>query len=130
MHSIITAEQLRILLNDTRKAMGEQPWIQAIDEHSHIINVPHGKMEALHRLEKDEWIFVPVMRTTKKKDGKVIEHGFEVHRRDSGWEVVTAALEMQGDETAKVHAVAARNHAVQQELEKLRLRAGRVAKTA
>ena len=124
MHKIISAEQLRILLNDTRKVMGEQPWTQAIDDHSQAVNIPHGKLEALHRLERNEWIFVPVMRT-QKKNGKLLEHGFEVHRREAGWEVVTAALEMQGDQPAKVHAEAARNHAVQQELEKLRLRVGR-----
>ena len=124
MHKIISAEQLRILLNDTRKVMGEQPWTQAIDDHSQAVNIPHGKLEALHRLERNEWIFVPVMRT-QKKNGRLLEHGFEVHRREAGWEVVTAALEMEGDKPAKVHAEAARNHAVQQELEKLRLRVGR-----
>ncbi|MBI4661210.1 MAG: hypothetical protein HY735_20500 [Verrucomicrobia bacterium] len=123
MHTIISTEQLRTLLNDTRQAMGEQPWIQATDDHAQAVNIPHGKMEALQRLDKNEWVFVPVVRT-KKKNGKLIEHGFEVHRRETGWEVVTAALEIEGDQTAKVHAEAARNHAVQQELEKLRLRAG------
>ena len=124
MHTIISAEQLRTLLNDTRQAMGEQPWIQATDDHAQSVTIPHGKMEALQRLERNEWVFVPVART-KKKSGKLIEHGFEIHRREAGWEVVTAALEVEGDQSAKVHAVAARNHAVQQELEKLRLRAGR-----
>ncbi len=124
MHTTITADQLRLLLNDTRQAMGEQPWIQAFDDHSQAVNIPHGKMEALQRLEKDEWVFVPVVRT-KMKSGKLIEHGFEIHRREKGWEVVTAALEMDGEKPAKVHAEAARNQAVQQELEKLRLRSGR-----
>ena len=124
MHTIISTEQLKTLLNDTRQTMGEQPWIEAMDDHAQAINIPHGKLEALHRLEKNEWVFVPVART-KKKNGKLIEHGFEIHRRETGWEVVTAALEMEGDQPAKVHAVAARNHAVQQELERLRLRAGR-----
>lgn len=124
MHTTITADQLRLLLNDTRRTMGEQPWIQAFDDHAQTVNIPHGKMEALQRLDKDEWVFVPVVRT-KAKSGKVIEHGFEVHRREKGWEVVTAALEMEGEKPAKVHAESARNHAVQQELEKLRLRVGR-----
>ena len=124
MHTIISAEQLRTLLNDTRQAMGEQPWIQATDDHAQSVTIPHGKMEALQRLERNEWVFVPVART-KKKSGKLIEHGFEIHRREAGWEVVTAALEVESDQSAKVHAEAARNHAVQQELEKLRLRAGR-----
>ena len=124
MHKIISAEQLRMLLNDTRQAMAEQPWIQAIDDHAQAVTIPHGKMEALKRLETDEWVFVPVART-KKKGGKLIEHGFEIHRRDTGWEVVTAALEAEGDAPAKIHAEAARNHAVQQELEKLRLRVHR-----
>jgi hypothetical protein len=124
MHTIISAEQLRLLLNDTRQTMGQQPWTHAIDDHSQIVTIPHGKMEALQRLEKNEWVFVPVVRT-QKKGGKLIEHGFEIHRRESGWEVVTAALELQGEQPAKVHAVAARNLAVQQELERLRLRAGR-----
>ena len=124
MHSIISADQLRILLNDTRKVMSEQPWTEAIDDHSQMVTVPHGKVEALERLEKNQWVFVPVART-KAKGARLIEHGFEIHRRDSGWEVVTAALEMDGEKPAKIHAEAARNHAVQQELEKLRLRAGR-----
>ena len=121
MHTIISSQQLSTLLNDTRKAMGEQPWTQAQDDRSHAVNIPHGKMEALQRLEKDEWVFVPVARTQKKK-GKLIEHGFEIHRRESGWEVATAALELDGGTPAKVHGEAARNHAVQQELEKLRVR--------
>ena len=128
MHKIISADQLRLLLNDTRRAMGEQPWTHAIDNHSQVVNVPHGKMEALERLGKNEWVFVPVVRT-QKKGGKLIEHGFEIHRRDVGWEVVTAALEMEGDKLAKVHSEAARNHAVQQELEKLRLRVGHARQT-
>jgi len=122
MRTIINAEQLRILLNDTRKTMSEQPWLKAMDDHSETVTVPHGKMEALHRLECNDWVFVPVVRTQAKKGGRVIEHGFEVHRREAGWEVVTAALEMQGDKAAKVHAEPARNHAVQQELEKMRVR--------
>ena len=122
MRTIISAEQLRSLLNDTRQAMSEQPWIEAIDDHSHSVGIPHGKMEALHRLERDQWVFVPMART-KTKNGKLVEHGFEIHRRESGWEVITAALELQDDKLAKVHAEAARNHAVQVELEKLRLRA-------
>ena len=126
MHKIISAEQLRVLLNDTRQVMAEQPWIQAVDDHAQAVTIPHGKMEALKRLETNEWVFVPVART-KKKGGKLIEHGFEIHRREAGWEVVTAALEVEGDAPAKVHAEAARNHAVQLELEKLRLRIGRVA---
>ncbi|MBI2929808.1 MAG: hypothetical protein HYY24_29465 [Verrucomicrobia bacterium] len=125
MHRIIGADQLRTLLNDTRQAMSEQPWTQAIDDHSQVVTIPHGKMEALQRLQKNEWVFVPVVRT-KKKAGKLIEHGFEIHRREAGWEVVTAALELAGDEQpGRVHAEAARNHEVQQELEKLRLRASR-----
>jgi hypothetical protein len=126
MHKIISAEQLRILLNDTRQAMAQQPWIKAVDDHAHAVTIPHGKVEALNRLETDEWVFVPVART-QKKGGKLIEHGFEIHRRDAGWEVVTAALELEGEEPAKVHEEAARNHEVQQELEKLRLRVSRVA---
>jgi hypothetical protein len=129
MHTNITADQLRMLLNDTRQAMAAQPWAQAIDDHSQVVTIPHGKMEALQRLEKNEWVFVPVVRT-QKKNGTLIEHGFEIHRRDAGWEVVSAALEMEGDKPGKVHAEAARNHAVQQELEKLRLRAGRARQTA
>jgi len=124
MHTIISAEQLRILLNDTRTTMSEQPWIKATDENAHEVMIPHGKMEALERLENNEWVFVPVVRTQKNAD-KLIEHGFEIHRRETGWEVVTAALEANGDKPAIVHEEAARNHAVQQELEKLRLRAGR-----
>ena len=122
MRTIISAEQLRSLLNDTRQVMSEQPWIEAIDDDSHSVGIPHGKMEALHRLERDQWVFVPLART-KAKNGKLVEHGFEIHRRESGWEVITAALELQNDKLAKVHAEAARNHAVQLELEKLRLRA-------
>jgi hypothetical protein len=124
MHKIISAEQLRTLLNDTRQIMAEQPWIKAVDDHAQAVTIPHGKVEALNRLETDEWVFVPVA-CTQKKGGKLVEHGFEIHRRESGWEVVTAALETNGDAPAKVHAEAARNHAVQQELEKLRLRATR-----
>jgi hypothetical protein len=121
MHKIIGAEQLRILLNDTRLVMGEQPWAKAIDDRAQPVNIPHGKMEALHCLEHGECVFVPVMRT-QEKSGKVIEHGFEVRRRESGWEVVTAALEITADKSAKVHPETARNLQVQQELEKLRLR--------
>jgi hypothetical protein len=122
MRTIINAEQLRILLNDTRKVMSEQPWLKALDDHSEAVTVPHGKMEALHRLECNDWVFVPVVRTKAKKGGRVIEHGFEVHRRDAGWEVVTAALEIDGETAGKVHPEPARNHAVQQELEKMRVR--------
>lgn len=120
MRTIISAEQLRILLNDTRRTMGEQPWIEAYDEDAHQVRIPHGKLEALHRLQQDEWVFVPVARTNIAKD-KLVEHGFEVHRRESGWEVVTAMLEMQGDKPAKVHAEEAVDLAVQNELEKLRI---------
>lgn len=120
MHKIISADQLRALLNDTRTAMAEQPRLNAVDDHAQAVTIPHGKMEALTRLETDEWIFVPVART-QKKGAKLIEHGFEIHRRENGWEVLTAALEADGGSTAKIHAEAARNHAVQQELEKLRL---------
>ena len=126
MRTIISAEQLRILLNDTRKTMSEQPWVEATDDHAEHVAIPHGKMETLHRLEQGEWVFVPVVRTQKKKGARTIEHGFEIHRRESGWEVVTAALELDGNK-ARVHAEAARNHAVQQELEKLRLRAHKEA---
>src|ERR1051325_8863957 len=115
MHRIISSEQLSLLLNDTRQAMAEQPWIQAVDDQAHAVTIPHGKVEALNRLETNEWIFVPVART-QKKGGKLTEHGFEIHRRETGWEVVTAALETEGDAPAKVHAEAARNHAVQLEL--------------
>jgi hypothetical protein len=128
MHTIIGEEQLRTLLNDTRKVMGEQPWIQAVDDHAHPVIIPHGKMEALQRLETSEWVFVPVART-QKRGGKLVEHGFEIHRREKGWEVVTAALELDGTAPAKVHEEAARNHAVQQELERLRLRVARTAVT-
>ena len=124
MHTIITSDQLRTLLNDTRKVISEQPWASATDDHAHAVTIPHGKMEALQHLEKDEWVFIPVART-KKKNGKLIEHGFELHRREKGWEVVTAALELDGEKPAQVHAEAARNHDVREELEKLRLRAGR-----
>lgn len=124
MHAIISADQLRILLNDTREVMGQQPWIQAVDDHAHPVTIPHGKMEALKRLETDEWIFVPVART-QKKGGALIEHGFEIHRRESGWEVVTAALELDGDAPAKVREETARNHAVQQELERIRVATSR-----
>jgi hypothetical protein len=123
MRTIISADQLRSLLNDTRQAMSEQPWIDAIDNDAHSVGIPHGKMEALHRLERDQWVFVPMART-KMKSGKLVEHGFEIHRREAGWEVVTAALELQDDKHAKVHPEAARNHEVQLELEKLRLKAG------
>jgi hypothetical protein len=122
MRKIINAEQLRILLNDTRKLMSEQPWLKAMDDHSEAVTLPHGKMEALHRLECNDWVFVPVVRTKAKKGGRVIEHGFEVHRRDEGWEVITAALEIDGEMAAKVHSEPARNNAVQQELEKMRVR--------
>ena len=122
MKTIINAEQLRILLNDTRKVMSEQPWLKATDDHSETVSVPHGKMEALHRLECNDWVFVPVVRTNPKKGGRVIEHGFEVHRRESGWEVITAALEIDGEKSAKVHPEPARDLAVQQELEKMRVR--------
>ena len=128
MRTIINAEQLRILLNDTRKVMSEQPWLKALDDHSEAVSVPHGKMEALHRLECNDWVFVPVVRTKAKKGGRVIEHGFEVHRRESGWEVLTAALEIDGNTAGKVHAEPARNHAVQQELEKMRVRAAHDAR--
>ena len=40
MHTIISAEQLRILLNDTREVMGQQPWIQAVDDHAHAVTIP------------------------------------------------------------------------------------------
>lgn len=119
MRTIISSDQLRILLNDTRDAMRGQPWLQAIDDHSEIVALPHGKMEALDRLDHNEWIFVPVVRT-KNWAGRTIEHGFEVHRRENGWEVVTAALETDGDQTANVHEEIARDYAVQKELEKLR----------
>lgn len=124
MHKIISAEQLRTLLNDTRRVMGEQPWTQAVDDHAQVVTLPHGKMEALQRLNHNERVFVPVVQT-QKKGGKLIEHGFEVSRRETGWEVVTAALEAQGEAPAKVHSEAARNHLVQQELEKLRIRVSR-----
>src|SRR5262245_872984 len=116
MRTIINAEQLRILLNDTRKIMSEQPWMKATDDHSEAVTIPHGKMEALHRLECNDWVFVPVVRTKAKKGGQIIEHGFEVHRRDAGWEVVTAALEMEGDKGGKVNAERARKHAGQQDM--------------
>jgi hypothetical protein len=130
MKTIINAEQLRILLNDTRKIMSEQPWMKAMDDRSELVSLPHGKMEALHRLECNDWVFVPVVRTEGKKGKTVIEHGFEVHRRESGWEVVTAALEIDGDRSARVHPEAARNLEVQRELEKMRASAGRVAQPA
>ena len=120
MRTIISADQLRILLNDTRRTMGEQPWMDAMDDDAHTVSVPHGKLEALHRLQHDEWVFVPVARTTASA-GKLVEHGFEIHRREAGWEVVTAMLEMQGDKPAKVHAEESVDLAVQQELNKLRL---------
>jgi hypothetical protein len=124
MHTTITTDRLKLLLNDTRQLMGEQPWTQATDDHSEVVTLPHGKLEALQRLENNQWVFVPIVRT-QRKGGKLIEHGFEIHRRDAAWEVFTAALEIDGEKPARVHAEAARNHAVQQELEKLRLRAGR-----
>ena len=124
MHKIINTEQLRTLLNDTRQVMGDQPWVQAVDDHAQTVNIPHGKMEALQRLEHDELVSVPVART-QKKGGKLLEHGFEIHRRESGWEVVTAALELGGTQPAKIHEESARNHAVQVELEKLRIRVSR-----
>src|SRR5882762_712824 len=120
MRTIINADQLRILLNDTRRTMGEQPWMEAMDDDSHVVRVPHGKLEALHRLKGDDWVFVPVART-RAEGGKLVEHGFEVHRRETGWEVVTATLEMQGDKPAKVHAEETVDLAVQNELEKLRI---------
>lgn len=121
MHSIINAEQLRTLLNDTFRIMGGQPWIQAVGENAQVINLPRGKMEALYRLEHDQWVFVPLVRT-QKKGAKVIEHGFEVHREEKGWKVATAALEIDGAASARIRPEAARNSVVQQELEKLRLR--------
>jgi len=127
MRTIINAEQLRTLLNDTRKVMSEQPWISATDDHSEVVAVPHGKMEALYKLETQQWVFVPLVRTQAKKNGKQIEHGFEVHRRENGFEILSAALEIEGERAGKVHPEAARNHAVQQELERLRLRANQVA---
>src|SRR4051812_28211840 len=128
MRTIINADQLRILLNDTRRTMGEQPWMEAMDEDAHVVRVPHGKLEALHRLKGDDWVFVPVART--RAEGKLVEHGFEVHRRESGWEVVTAMLEMQGDKPAKVHAEEPIDFAVQNELEKLRVGLERAIQTA
>jgi hypothetical protein len=125
MRTIVSAEQLRILLNDTRRTMGEQPWIEAMDDDSHPVRIPHGKLEALHRLERDEWVFIPVART---KDGaKLVEHGFEIHRREGGWEVITAMLESQGDKPAKIHGEEVVDCAVQSELEKLRLDLRRTA---
>jgi hypothetical protein len=121
MHSIINTEQLRTLLNDTFRLMGGQPWIHTADGDAQAVNLPRGKMEALYRLERDQWIFIPMVRT-QKKGSKVIEHGFEVHREEKGWKVVTAALEIDGATSAKVRPEAARNSVVQQELEKLRLR--------
>jgi hypothetical protein len=104
--------------------MSEQPWIRAIDDHAESVTVPHGKVEALYRLQRDEWVFVPVARTREK--GKLIEHGFEIHRRDTGWEVVTAALELAGESPAKVHAEETLDYAVQEELDKLRINVGQV----
>jgi len=121
MHSLINAEQLRTLLNDTFRVMADQPWIQSAADTVSVVTIPRGKMEALYRLEHNEWVFVPVIRT-QKKGAKVIEHGFEIHREPTGWKVITAALEIDGSSTAKVRPEAARNLAVQQELEKLRLR--------
>ena len=123
MRTIINDEQLRTLLNDTRKVMAEQPWIKATDDHSEVVAVPHGKMEALYKLEAKQWVFVPLVKTKAKKNGKEVEHGFEVHRRDNGWEIMSAALEIESGNSGRVHAEAARNHAVQQELERLRVRA-------
>ncbi|MCF7765926.1 MAG: hypothetical protein K9N62_19835 [Verrucomicrobia bacterium] len=123
MHTTISADQLRTLLNDTRIAMSEQPWIQATDDQKHEVMVPHGKMEALERLQHDEWVFIPVVRT-QKKPGSLLEHGFEIHRRASGWEVHTAVLETNGNKLARIHEESARNHAVNAELEKLRLVVG------
>jgi hypothetical protein len=107
--------------------MSEQPWISATDDHSEMVAVPHGKMEALYKLENQQWVFVPLVRTQAGKNGKQIEHGFEVHRRDNGWEILSAALEIEGERSGKVHPEAARNHAVQVELERLRLRANQAA---
>jgi len=121
MHSIINADQLRTLLNDTFRIMGAQPWNQTAVDNAQMVTLPRGKMEALYRLEHNEWVFIPVVRT-QKKGAKVIEHGFEVHRETTGWKVVTAALQIDGATYAKVQPEAARNLAVQQELEKLRLR--------
>ena len=45
-------------------------------------------------------------------------------------EVITAALELADATPAKIHGEAARNHTVQQELEKLRLRHSRRAGAA
>ena len=129
MQSIISTDQLRTLLNDTFRIMGEQPWIGAATDSETMVNIPRGKMETLYRLEHDEWVFVPVVRT-QKKGAKVVEHGFEVHRDEAGWKIVTAALEIDGSATAKVHSEAARNHAVQQELEKLRMLAKNARATA
>jgi hypothetical protein len=84
-------------------------------------------MEALYKLENQQWVFVPLVRTQAGKNGKQIEHGFEVHRRDNGWEILSAALEIEGERSGKVHPEAARNHAVQVELERLRLRANQAA---
>ena len=125
MRTIISADQLRILLNDTRRTMGEQPWMDAMDDDAHPVRIPHGKLEALHRLQKDEWVFVPVART--KEGAKLIEHGFEVHRREAGWEVITAMLEVKGEEPATVHVEETIDLAVQNELEKLRLGVDRAA---
>jgi len=129
MRTIINADQLQILLNDTRRTMGEQPWIEAIDEDAQVVRVPHGKLDALHRLNGDQWVFVPVARTNAE-GGKLVEHGFEVHRRESGWEVITAMLELQGDKPAKVHPEEPIDFAVQNELEKLRVGLERVAQSA
>jgi len=112
MHSIINADQLRTLLNDTFRAMGEQPWIQSAADTVTVVTIPRGKMEALYRLEHSEWVFVPVVRT-HKKGAKVIEHGFEIHREPTGWKVLTAALEIDGSVSAKIRSEAARNLSVQ-----------------
>ena len=123
MRTIINDEQLRTLLNDTRKVMSEQPWIKATDDHSEVVAVPHGKMEALYKLETQQWVFVPLVKTKARTNGKEIEHGFEVHRRENGWEILSAALEIENGSSGRIHAESARNHAVQVELEKLRTRA-------
>jgi len=112
---------LRTLLNDTFRIMAGQPWIQTVDDKTQVISLPRGKVEALYRLERGQWVFVPLVRT-QKKGSKVIEHGFEVHREEKGWQVLTAALEVDGPTSARIKPEAARNLAVQQELEKMRLK--------
>lgn len=121
MHSIINSDQLRTLLNDTFRIMAGQPWIQTVDDKTQVISLPRGKVEALYRLERGQWVFVPLVRT-QKKGAKVIEHGFEVHREEKGWQVLTAALEVNGPTSARIKSEAARNLVVQQELEKMRLK--------